>query len=64
MSVSVVKALYSVPRWGTEVAEAEDQTDTEVDRAVLREGGERVPMQRMTKEKVPLLTARHLAVSA
>lgn len=55
----------NAPLLGTKGAEAEGQADTEVDRAVLKEGGgKRIPMQSMTKEKVPLLTARHLAASA
>lgn len=53
------------PLLRTKGAEAEGQTDTEVDRALLREGGgRRIPMQSVTQEKVPLLTARHLAASA
>lgn len=50
---------------GAKGAEAENQTDTEVNRAVLRKGGGKgIPRQCMTMEKVPLLTARHLEVSA
>lgn len=44
----------NAPRLGTKGAEAEGQADTEVDRAVPKEGGgKRIPMQSRTKEKVP-----------
>lgn len=55
----------NAPLIGMKGEEEEGQIDTEVDRDVLKESrGKRIPMQSMTKEKVPLLTARHLAASA